>query len=218
MCVSSLCGTGGVCQFCFVLPLWSSYKWEEHQHPVLAPPAGRPCPDLLRDSNKASCLRHHRGSSVYEKPGVPCLSCDGYMEVSLDRRWCKITVFNLNFPLKLSAFLWAAALFRYWNGLVKSLKKNVLIFHTVDAALKNVLSLLPLFHVIFLLVSRKIRRLFYWKPEPRRLLTEEEYREQGEEETRRALEELRRQCNSPEFSPWKMVSRLQSPQRWLLRF
>lgn len=64
-------------------------------------------------------------------------------------------------------------------------------------------------------VSRKIRRLFYWKPEPRHLLTEEEYREQGEEETRRALEELRRQCNSPEFSPWKMVSRLQSPQRWL---
>lgn len=65
-----------------------------------------------------------------------------------------------------------------------------------------------------ILTWRKIRRLFYWKPEPRHLLTEEEYREQGEEETRRALEELRRQCNSPEFSPWKMVSKLQSPQRF----
>ncbi|XP_008291903.1 nuclear envelope integral membrane protein 1 [Stegastes partitus] len=61
---------------------------------------------------------------------------------------------------------------------------------------------------------RRIRRLVYWKPEPRRLLTEEEYQKQGEEETRRALEELRKQCTSPEFSPWKTVSRLQSPKRF----
>uniref|UniRef100_A0A3B4XP17 Nuclear envelope integral membrane protein 1 n=1 Tax=Seriola lalandi dorsalis TaxID=1841481 RepID=A0A3B4XP17_SERLL len=49
---------------------------------------------------------------------------------------------------------------------------------------------------------------------PRRLLTEEEYQKEGEEETRRALEELRKYCNSPEFSPWKAVSRLQSPKRF----
>ncbi|KAM9351029.1 nuclear envelope integral membrane protein 1 [Symphorus nematophorus] len=61
---------------------------------------------------------------------------------------------------------------------------------------------------------RKIRRYIYWKPEPRRLLTEEEYQKEGEEETRRALEELRKYCNSPEFSPWKAVSRLQSPKRF----
>ncbi|XP_029974204.1 nuclear envelope integral membrane protein 1 [Salarias fasciatus] len=61
---------------------------------------------------------------------------------------------------------------------------------------------------------RKMRRYVRWKPEPRRLLTEEEYQKQGEEETRRALEELRKQCNSPEFSPWKAVSRLQSPKRF----
>ncbi|XP_028266522.1 nuclear envelope integral membrane protein 1 [Parambassis ranga] len=61
---------------------------------------------------------------------------------------------------------------------------------------------------------RKIRRLVYWKPEPPRLLTEEEYQKQGEEETRRALEELRKYCNSPEFSPWKAVSRIQSPKRF----
>uniref|UniRef100_A0A3B4XN16 Nuclear envelope integral membrane protein 1 n=1 Tax=Seriola lalandi dorsalis TaxID=1841481 RepID=A0A3B4XN16_SERLL len=54
----------------------------------------------------------------------------------------------------------------------------------------------------------------HWKPEPRRLLTEEEYQKEGEEETRRALEELRKYCNSPEFSPWKAVSRLQSPKRF----
>ncbi|KAM4563672.1 nuclear envelope integral membrane protein 1 [Odontesthes bonariensis] len=61
---------------------------------------------------------------------------------------------------------------------------------------------------------RRIRRHIHWKPQPYRLLTEEEYQKQGEEETRRALEELRKCCNSPEFSPWKAVSRLQSPKRF----
>ncbi|XP_073326549.1 nuclear envelope integral membrane protein 1 [Pagrus major] len=61
---------------------------------------------------------------------------------------------------------------------------------------------------------RKIRRFFNWKPEPRRLLTEEEFQKEGEEETRRALDELRKYCNSPECRPWKAVSRLQSPKRF----
>ncbi|XP_026188379.1 nuclear envelope integral membrane protein 1 isoform X2 [Mastacembelus armatus] len=60
---------------------------------------------------------------------------------------------------------------------------------------------------------RKVRQHLHWRPEPRRLLTEEEYQKEGEEETQRALEELRKYCNSPEFSPWKAVSRLQSPKR-----
>ncbi|XP_041654503.1 nuclear envelope integral membrane protein 1 isoform X3 [Cheilinus undulatus] len=61
---------------------------------------------------------------------------------------------------------------------------------------------------------RRMKKLIHWKPEPRRLLTEEEYQRQGEEETRKALEDLRKYCNSPEFSPWKAVSRLQSPKRF----
>ncbi|KAM7411362.1 hypothetical protein PAMA_021384 [Pampus argenteus] len=61
---------------------------------------------------------------------------------------------------------------------------------------------------------RRIRPYINWKLEPRRLLTEEEYQKQGEEETRRALDELRKYCNSPDFSPWKAVSRLQSPKRF----
>uniref|UniRef100_A0A665TI99 Nuclear envelope integral membrane protein 1 n=1 Tax=Echeneis naucrates TaxID=173247 RepID=A0A665TI99_ECHNA len=61
---------------------------------------------------------------------------------------------------------------------------------------------------------RKIKRRLCWKVEPRCLLTEEEYQKEGEEETRRALEELRKYCNSPEFRPWKAVSRLQSPKRF----
>ncbi|NXP50602.1 NEMP1 protein, partial [Heliornis fulica] len=51
-------------------------------------------------------------------------------------------------------------------------------------------------------------------PSPRRLLTEEEYRAQGEVETRKALEELRNYCRSPDFSAWTAVSRIQSPKRF----
>lgn len=52
------------------------------------------------------------------------------------------------------------------------------------------------------------------KPVPPRLLTEEEYRIQGEVETRKALEELREFCNSPDCSAWKTISRIQSPKRF----
>ncbi|KAH0520384.1 Nuclear envelope integral membrane protein 1 [Microtus ochrogaster] len=52
------------------------------------------------------------------------------------------------------------------------------------------------------------------KPVPPRLLTEEEYRIQGEVETQRALQELREFCNSPECSAWKTISRIQSPKRF----
>ncbi|NXV24594.1 NEMP1 protein, partial [Cepphus grylle] len=51
-------------------------------------------------------------------------------------------------------------------------------------------------------------------PSPPRLLTEEEYRVQGEVETRKALEELRNYCRSPDFSAWTAVSRIQSPKRF----
>ncbi|KAG8513977.1 Nuclear envelope integral membrane protein 1 [Galemys pyrenaicus] len=52
------------------------------------------------------------------------------------------------------------------------------------------------------------------KTVPPRLLTEEEYRIQGERETKKALEELRKYCNSPDCSAWKTVSRIQSPKRF----
>ncbi|XP_015278820.1 PREDICTED: nuclear envelope integral membrane protein 1 [Gekko japonicus] len=52
------------------------------------------------------------------------------------------------------------------------------------------------------------------KPSPPRLLTEEEYRLQGEVETQRALAELREYCNSPECPAWRAVSRIQSPKRF----
>uniref|UniRef100_A0A8C5MLH3 Nuclear envelope integral membrane protein 1 n=1 Tax=Leptobrachium leishanense TaxID=445787 RepID=A0A8C5MLH3_9ANUR len=52
------------------------------------------------------------------------------------------------------------------------------------------------------------------KPDPPRLLSDEEYRKQGEEETRKALEELRQYCVSPDFAAWKIVSRIQTPKRF----
>ncbi|XP_071022713.1 nuclear envelope integral membrane protein 1-like [Oncorhynchus clarkii lewisi] len=67
---------------------------------------------------------------------------------------------------------------------------------------------------LLLLAWHKVKPTLRWKPEPRRLLTEEEFQKQGEEETQHALEELRKYCSSPDFSTWKTVSRLQSPKRF----
>ncbi|KAI5612121.1 nuclear envelope integral membrane protein 1 [Silurus asotus] len=60
----------------------------------------------------------------------------------------------------------------------------------------------------------KLKPKLRWKMEPRRLLTEEEYQKQAEVETQNALEELRKQCSSPDFNTWKTVSRLHSPKRF----
>jgi len=52
-----------------------------------------------------------------------------------------------------------------------------------------------------------------WRPRVK-LLTEEEYREQSNVETRKALEELRRFCQSPSSDPWKMVTKVRNPGRF----
>ncbi|XP_056610853.1 nuclear envelope integral membrane protein 2 [Triplophysa dalaica] len=55
--------------------------------------------------------------------------------------------------------------------------------------------------------------LFGRKNRPRnRLLTEEEYREQGERHTKACLDELREHCNRPGFPAWDTVLRVRSPQ------
>lgn len=56
----------------------------------------------------------------------------------------------------------------------------------------------------------RIRRF----PPKRKLLTLDEYAEQGVIETRKALEELKFFCSSPESKPWKTVSRLKNPKRY----
>ena len=52
----------------------------------------------------------------------------------------------------------------------------------------------------------------FFKPEIL-LLSDEEYHNQGVIETKKALNELKEYCKSPESSPWKTVSILKSPQR-----
>ncbi len=47
-----------------------------------------------------------------------------------------------------------------------------------------------------------------------RLLTEEEFIQQGAVETQRALEELRNYCNSPDCKQWRLVRQLQDPDRF----
>jgi len=47
-----------------------------------------------------------------------------------------------------------------------------------------------------------------------KLLSEEEYIAQRNEETKKALEDLRAYCQSPESKPWKTVTRLSSPSRF----
>jgi hypothetical protein len=51
------------------------------------------------------------------------------------------------------------------------------------------------------------------KPKPK-FLSEQEYIDQNQVETTRALKELRDYCKSPKCDAWKMTSRLTSPSRF----
>ncbi|XP_067994017.1 nuclear envelope integral membrane protein 2 [Melanerpes formicivorus] len=63
-------------------------------------------------------------------------------------------------------------------------------------------------------IGRKMKKCFQPKKLEFKFLTEEEFREQGEAETIRALEELRSFCRNPHFPSWLAVSKLQSPHRF----
>ncbi|XP_048834725.1 nuclear envelope integral membrane protein 2 [Brienomyrus brachyistius] len=83
------------------------------------------------------------------------------------------------------------------------------------------LKLLPPCWVFLLGLCREARKPFasvlgpLRRGQPQvRLLTEEEYREQGERQTRASLEELRQYCNKPGFPAWETVLRLRYPQRF----
>ncbi|XP_075154760.1 nuclear envelope integral membrane protein-like [Haematobia irritans] len=51
-------------------------------------------------------------------------------------------------------------------------------------------------------------------PPKRRLLTNEEYYEQGVRETTKGLEELRKFANSPDCNQWRLMSKLRDPMRF----
>ncbi|XP_011693322.1 PREDICTED: transmembrane protein 194A [Wasmannia auropunctata] len=57
----------------------------------------------------------------------------------------------------------------------------------------------------------------YWQrvfPEKQKLLTENQYHQEGIRQTRKALKELQNHCSSPECNPWKTVLRLKDPIRF----
>ncbi|XP_072903083.1 nuclear envelope integral membrane protein 2 [Hemitrygon akajei] len=60
-------------------------------------------------------------------------------------------------------------------------------------------------------VCRKIKRLI--KKPQFHFITEEEYREQTEIETKNALEELRQCCRSKDFPAWEIVAKIKSPKK-----
>ena len=67
-------------------------------------------------------------------------------------------------------------------------------------------------HILINLISFVIRRRRF--PTKRKLLTDDEYWRQGQEETRKALAELRQHVRSPDCNAWKTISRLNSPHRY----
>lgn len=50
-------------------------------------------------------------------------------------------------------------------------------------------------------------------PEKRKLLSEDQYYQEGIWQTRKALKELQNYCSSPECNPWKTVLTLKDPIR-----
>ncbi|KAK6183452.1 hypothetical protein SNE40_010932 [Patella caerulea] len=61
-------------------------------------------------------------------------------------------------------------------------------------------------------LQQRLRYIFL--PPESRFLTEEEYEEERDRETEKALEELRQYCKSPECQKYKVISRLKSPSRF----
>lgn len=66
-------------------------------------------------------------------------------------------------------------------------------------------------------IFRNQRVKNYWQrifPPKIKVLTEEEYIREGNEQTKKELEKLRDFCRSPDCQAWKIISRLKSPQRF----
>ncbi|XP_063226528.1 nuclear envelope integral membrane protein isoform X1 [Bacillus rossius redtenbacheri] len=65
------------------------------------------------------------------------------------------------------------------------------------------------------LFGNKFKTFWLFKyPQKRRLLSEEEYIEQGTKETKKALENLKRYCSSPDCNQWKTVMHVKNPRRF----
>jgi hypothetical protein len=50
-------------------------------------------------------------------------------------------------------------------------------------------------------------------PAKRRLLSQEEYYQEGQEYTAQALKDLKEYCKSPDCNAWKIISRVKNPEK-----
>ncbi|CAD7089920.1 unnamed protein product [Hermetia illucens] len=93
----------------------------------------------------------------------------------------------------------------------------VMIFYSSDyqeaSAAINILVVLSYYFPRSWLYSVKSMYVRRFPPKPR-LLSSEEYYEQGVKETTKALEDLRKYCNSPDCKQWKVVTSLKDPVRF----
>ncbi|XP_051009750.1 nuclear envelope integral membrane protein 2 [Acomys russatus] len=149
----------------------------------------------------------------------------------LKRLWCENRMYVLGYVLVVGLFSFAAC---YSHGPLTDDRSRGLLMWTLrllSLALVYSGVAVPQFAcaaATLLLLSRgrhyPLRALGYLRRKMRpwfttellvlRYLSDDEYREQTEAETARALEELRRACCRPDFPSWLAVSRLQAPQKF----
>ncbi|CAL4088867.1 unnamed protein product [Meganyctiphanes norvegica] len=81
-------------------------------------------------------------------------------------------------------------------------------------AIIAIIQIMIFYHNIYEWLEIKLRTYFYQLTSRRRkLISKEEYIEQGYTETRKALKELRKFCQSPECDTWNIISKVSRPQR-----
>ncbi|CAH1774196.1 unnamed protein product [Owenia fusiformis] len=117
----------------------------------------------------------------------------------------------------------------YWKGPIEDIRSRNLIKWTIQ--LSGLICMYNSMQIpevsVFIMVTILIIHNFpysvtysiktWWRrrfPPKIRLLSEAEYIRQGDKETRKALEELKEYCRSPQCDAWKTISRLGTPQRF----
>lgn len=102
-----------------------------------------------------------------------------------------------------------------WSLQLISIATIYLTTNLTIVSVSTVVVLIMMTHIF----SLRCPRIFYairnrLMPPSRKLLTNEQYEQEGVFETRKALEDLRDYCNSPECNAWKTISTLQSPTKF----
>lgn len=63
-------------------------------------------------------------------------------------------------------------------------------------------------------ISSVKSKLSFGRPKPRKLLTEDEYNQEGQDFTLKALAELKEHCQSPKCNTWEVVDKISTPSKF----